>query len=340
MSVFAAQYCDNAGGGGCETFNEETIGQSLCSAPKNNPDSCEMRLVSGDDFACAEKRVGIPTYTSQLTHFEDTQCARGQCDHKNPGIAHRSWPIGSLVEVCKLGNGSPNSCKCTAAIVIDRGPNDGLGARTIDGNIALTQILGLTGTDPAIYMLLKAPGVGKSVQGANDIVLQPVPGGVQGVNNYSPFAGGGNNYSAPGSFSAPAGMSAGGGVQGGQGGSPFANASPVPFSSQKPVSHDILQNLHGGQTPAQQGPPGPSAGDIILQPRVVTHGRPVIVSWTSVNMNATANCQVVQGGQQFAHGAEGSKSFKTAGAGTLTFILQCTTLTGEQFETRDSVRVQ
>jgi hypothetical protein len=97
-------------------------------------------------------------YTKELTTFNDFKCASGMCPNQVLGIAHRTWPLGSKVEVCNSNTG-----KCTApdnpAVVMDRGPGTWLTQRTIDANGLLAAALGLNGRNPATYKLLSVPGV-------------------------------------------------------------------------------------------------------------------------------------------------------------------------------------
>lgn len=140
------------------------------------PDQCEMGVgaqnknCSGGmdksqsyyktDVSCAQKRIGKPTYTAELTSFNDSNCTWGACNNSVAGIAHRVWPPKSKVEVCNLKNG-----RCAVAIVMDRGPNVCLVKRTIDANPALQQALNMVGqTVPATYKLLSAPGVSETSQ--------------------------------------------------------------------------------------------------------------------------------------------------------------------------------
>lgn len=87
---------------------------------------------------------------------------------------------------------------------------------------------------------------------------------------------------------------------------------------------------------------GPSVGFLLVQPRSVQRGTSLLLSWSSVGMDAKNPCQVSYGGATFAIGNEGSKSFPTSGisSGPLTFTLSCTTAGGQQFTQSTSATVR
>ncbi len=128
------------------------------------------------DVSCAQKRIGIVTYTAQMSVFNDAQCTWGPCNNSVPGIAHRTWPPGSKVEVCDL-----KTKICAEAVVMDRGPNVCLVQRTIDANPALEKALKGTGLDPATYKLLSAPGVSETSQpsGPSTVSLDAIKAAAQ-----------------------------------------------------------------------------------------------------------------------------------------------------------------
>jgi hypothetical protein len=103
--------------------------------------------------------IGKTFYTSEATTFNDIQCASGTCPTNQLGIAHRTWPLGSKVEVCNTNNN-----QCAVATVIDRGPAEWLTNRTIDANPALTNAIGLNGKNPATYKLLSVPSVNQTAE--------------------------------------------------------------------------------------------------------------------------------------------------------------------------------
>ena len=115
--------------------------------PARQPGENQMRL--GTNAAAAQGDIGITFFTPELTNFNNQQCANGPCQNSILGIAHRSWPLGSCVDVC-----IPRSNKCAEAIVMDRGPGERLRQRTIDANPALTAQLGLSGIEQATYKLI------------------------------------------------------------------------------------------------------------------------------------------------------------------------------------------
>ncbi len=143
--------------------------------------------------------------------------------------------------------------------------------------------------------------------------------------------------------------------QGIMGQSPYqqSSANSNPFSR-------LISSLSQPQTGAQQGtqpispirptqpiqpilpptPPQPQAS-IIVQPKQVTRGNPIVVSWTSVGMSTSAPCRVTQNGTSLATGNSGSKIIQTTALppGTLTFVLTCSA-SGKEVKQSASASVQ
>lgn len=324
------------------------------------------------DLACAASRVGVPTYTSQLSEFHDeVQCSWGPCNQTTPGIAHRTWPQGSRVEVCNLKNNI-----CSIAIVMDRGPNSSL-PRSIDANAALMKAIHMDdGLVPAVYTLLSAPGVSQTAEPKNapsDVTLETLQAEKSIVGNLGNNAGNPNQYTqvntpyGPGYLGNPTSKPY---YAMQPSGSPYASASPAPISSGSsgggydsspvPVSQQLgtspyssvtgsgstagtqLQNALGQpQAPQQQIIPGaPQVGSIIVQPRVATRSGTVLISWTSLNMRA-GSCKIVLGSETLATGSEGTKTLAAAKfGGTVLFSLVCTKQDGSQFTASDTITVQ
>lgn len=323
------------------------------------------------DIACATSRIGVPTYTSQLSEFHDeVQCSWGPCNQATPGIAHRTWPQGSRVEVCNLKNNI-----CSIAVVMDRGPNSSL-PRTIDANAALMKAIHMDdGLVPAVYTLLSAPGVAKTAEPKNapsDVTLETLQAEKSIVGNLGNNNGNPSQYTqvntpyGPGYLGNPTskpyyGMQSGG--------SPYASASPAPISSgasggytsaPMPVSQQLgtspysavtgsnagtaLQNAispAAAQPPTQQIIAGaPQVGRIIVQPQTVSATGSLVLAWTSLNMKA-GSCAVSLGNQVLASGPEGSKTISAANlGGTVQFSLKCTRQDGTAFQATDTVMVQ
>ena len=283
-----------------------------------------MTVIRGADTSCAVSRIGIPTYTSEITSFNDAVCATGAaCDNATPGIAHRSWPLGSTVMVCKL---SP-TCLCAPTIIMDRGPANYLGARTIDANPGLTQLLGLNGKQPAIYMLLKAPGVSQSVRGADDIHLEPVAG-VQGVNQPGPQPGINGTQSFPPTSQFPQ-----------------QQPMPMPVSNQfqpQPPPPTGTPTSNSTSSPPSQSSVGPPVGMVLAQPTPVIAGRKITVSWTSVHLSDSQPCQIFINDTQFlAQGNEGTRTTDAGpNGGPQKFTMKCTDQKGAAYEQSDTVTVQ
>ncbi len=150
--------------------------------------------------------------------------------------------------------------------------------------------------------------------------------------------------------------------------SPFANVNPVnswfpndnayPVSTGRPTSigYPAGNTLPAAQsslyTPAFSGISGTPASipivpvqpvaTIIVQPKSVTRGNPLTVSWSSVGMSATALCQVAQDATVVGQGNGGSKIVPTGPAtptGTTTFTLTCTAQSGEHIQQSASASI-
>lgn len=113
-----------------------------------------------------------------------------------------------------------------------------------------------------------------------------------------------------------------------------------PFSA----SQQILQNPTQANNNLPTGSGNLYAAKILVQPKNARVGQPVVVSWTSVNMNASATCRVVfdnQGvdsGPVFGVGSEGTKAW-TATAGTHTFDLICLPKNASVFSITESITI-
>lgn len=88
--------------------------------------------------------------------------------------------------------------------------------------------------------------------------------------------------------------------------------------------------------------PIPPSSLFIAQSARVPRGGTTLLSWVSVGMKSDS-CRVTQNGAQFATGNQGSKILSTVStvtAGTLTFALECTSLSGASVRKSLSVIVQ
>src|SRR3989344_480624 len=307
------------------TFNLNPESSSRAVLP---PDFDQMRLCQARG-GCGDfiQHVGKTFYTSQLSWFNDYMCSTGPCDNATPGLAHRSWPIGSVVEVCNQQNGI-----CTNAVVMDRGPNERLNARTIDANPALRSVLQMNGgLVPATYTLLSTPGSSVTAQAPG--LVRPSAEVVA------------NSYVNPSPFDTFASVERGT-LYGPSYGSPFANVSPVPIgypttigaptggytapsqtfpqaqtqqqtfqqtpTAQQPVSQTLSQTPQGQNTTSQpsvaqqlidairgkpatqnvSGTNNPPIATNIVQPKTISRGNSITASWSSIGMKSDSPCQV------------------------------------------------
>ena len=136
----------------------------------------------------------------------------------------------------------------------------------------------------------------------------------------SPFANVSPIYSTPGlgsSSFAPASM------QYTQAPAPYATApvtqpyAGTPVSTQTPVL--------GGQSSGQSGTP---VDQIIAQPKTVSKGSPITVSWSSVGMSTASPCTVLENGSMISSSMnEGFQIVTASTTGTVAFSLSCTAQT-------------
>ncbi len=122
---------------------------------------------------------------------------------------------------------------------------------------------------------------------------------------------------------------------------PIAQMTPPPMSqpaTQPSIGQRISQFLFGNQS-TSTAPTIPPQALLIAQPARVRLGNPVLVSWSSVGMNAQTPCVVTENGQSLAQTNAGSKILQTTllQTGTLSFTLSCTTAAGTQLQQSASV---
>jgi hypothetical protein len=311
------------------------------------------------DAQCSGSRLGIPTYTAELTTYGNTngcsdsssnfsasgveKCASGSCTSFNGqpvlGVAHRTFPFGTRLEVCNLKNQI-----CAIATVVDRGPADYLQRRTIDAYSTLSKALEMNcGTVPASYKVLSGPGIDGEVQPSGPTVagIQAILDAQRNGNGVGP----GMTYTAaqtPFGYGyvgtpPPIGSSAYTGL-----GTPSYN---TPYTQTYPVQTTYPQTTTTNPTPAtgtnSVASPGNPALAIKVWPHSLLHGQTLLVYWTSVNM-AQNSCQVLFQNQLLSSGNEGVKPLKTTSfdPGTLSFTLQCTDQNGQQYSSNDSATLQ
>ena len=296
--------------------------------------------------------IGKTYFTIELTSFRDTMCAGGPCRNNVPGIAHRTWPLGSCVAVCNTRNK-----KCAVSIVMDRGPNSRLGCRTIDANPALQTALEMRGgTVPATYQLLSVPPktceqvgvptinveapphvtVGRQTTPFGTPVMVPRPVGVpfpgsQAQVREEPYcivsteplivypypcssiANRGNILPAPQSV-------------------PSVARAPTSIPTPAPTPPSIIIPPSFGLQPPSPAPRAavPSAALVIAQPSSALRGHPITISWASVGMRSAEPCGVAVNGSILASSNEGTKVMQTTpqSPATLTIVLSCSPQSG------------
>ena len=113
--------------------------------------------------------------------------------------------------------------------------------------------------------------------------------------------------------------------------SPFANLSPVPIGGTAQIGQPTAGTSSNGTTsyaPTSASSTRYFASSIVVQPRVVSSGDTVVVSWTS---GGTSACQIFASSQSIGEGMEGSRTITTSSAPSdtsMTFTLRCRTLQG------------
>lgn len=351
----------------------------------SNAGNCQAGDVTGNprgDTQCASSRIGVAEYTL-LTSFgssgscvdpsDNNRCASGSCTtyQGQPvfGIAHRTFPFGTRVEVCNTKNGV-----CQIATVVERGPNASITRVTVDARAELAQalLMGCNNSTYATYKVLSVPGVSQAAQpsgpaqAAFDKLL--AAGHINGNL--------GNNAGNPGSYTAvntPYGPGYLGNptaqpyyaMQPSGSGSPYASATPVPIAggssatlTQQPVSYvspygsvtgnaatDLQSALvppaqtYQPQQPVVSG--APSVGQLIVQPRVASRFGSVLVSWTSLNMKP-GSCVLSRDSGTIVRGEEGSTLLAASSlpTGAVAFTLTCTVQNGTTFQTSDTITIQ
>jgi hypothetical protein len=269
----------------------------------------------GPDAASAAGDIGKTFFTLEMTSFNDANCGGNACRNDIPGIAHRTWPKGSCVAVCRA-----QTDLCKLAVVMDYGPNTRLGCRTIDANPALQSELRMNPNDtvPATYQLISLPGTKCDVDITGVGITQVGNiGQVQTTYSASPLS------SYPGVSTYPG---IGTGAQPMQ--QPIMQQQPLQqqssTQSQVPVS-SLLQNTGttatgpttGTNIAQDTGTNGPVAMLLFAQKTTVTRSMPISVSWGAVG--AVLTCTLGMGTddtslQRIATGKSGTKIIPTDAA--------------------------
>lgn len=103
-----------------------------------------------------------------------------------------------------------------------------------------------------------------------------------------------------------------------------------------------ITSIRQGSSPTTGSVTIPPTGFVLAQPRVVARGTPVLVSWSSVGMSSQQSCQMARDMSVFSDGNEGSQVLQTSSwsLGAHTFLLSCTTSSGQLFSQSATVTVQ
>ena len=338
--------------------------EQACSL--SNAGNCKAGDVTGNpsgDPQCAESRIGIPTYTTLSTFgslgscvdgADNNRCASGSCisyqGKTTFGVAHRTFPMGTRLEVCNVKNGI-----CSIATVLERGPASYVGKVTVDARVELGQALqiGCNSSAPATYTVLSVPGVAKSVQPTG-----PTTVGIEAIlaaqSNGSGVPVSGMSYSAvntpwgPGYLGTPPPFNSG--AYNSIGTAPQQiqlQPSGISGNSASLATNNSANNTQGsaqvvaGNSNSAPEILGPGSLAILVQPRISAAGSSIIVSWTSVNMKQFS-CDVKRQGQQFAGADHGTKPYRTTtnDSGSVTFTVTCKDLNGIIREATGSAIVQ
>ena len=140
------------------------------------------------------------------------------------------------------------------------------------------------------------------------------------------------------------------------GGSPFGGQQPFgtsPVMPTQPGSPTSPLNVSpssgggsgsggdgsGGSGSSSDGSAGSrAASTIIVQPKSAHSGGTVLISWTSVNMKPS-QCVVTKNDGDFATGNEATKRDTLPDSGTTTYVLTCTTPSGDTAKSSASVTI-
>ncbi len=129
---------------------------------------------------------------------------------------------------------------------------------------------------------------------------------------------------------------------------PVSSQPSTPLQQVQQLATQIQQSIFGAppQAPAPAPTPVQPVASIVVQPKSVTRGNPVIVSWSSVGMQANAPCTVLLGTgsstSTIAQANEGSERIPTdtSTGSTWNVTLQCTSLAGDALSQTVSVSIK
>ena len=181
----------------------------------------------------------------------------------------------------------------------------------------------LTGTDQdawsKIAANMPATQLPNTAPNTSAGALTPMYGSPYSASPYSPISA--TPYSSQGAYAS------------------YGNAAISPTSATSPTSAGsggIVQTDAGG---LYAGTGSRSASTIIIQPQNSKKGAPIMVSWTSVNMQPFS-CKVTKESAEFANGNEATKKDVAPTSGTVAYKLVCTNPAGESAESSASISVQ
>lgn len=367
------------------TAQAQTPGACERACSLSSAGNCQAGDVTGNprgDIQCASSRIGVAEYTL-LTSFgssgscvdpsDNNRCASGSCTtyQGQPvfGVAHRTFPFGTRLEVCNTKNGV-----CQIATVVDRGPNASIPRVTVDARAELAHALLMpcNTSTTATYKVLSVPGVSQAAEPSG-----PAKAAFQALLSAGHINGNlGNNAGNPSAYTAvntPYGPGYLGNptsqpyyaMQPSGSGSPYASATPIPIAggssptlTQAPVSYvspygsvtgnaaTDLQNALQPSAPqptqgAQSVSGAPSVGQIVVQPDATARSGSILIAWTSLNMRA-GSCVVSGDNGPVVHGEAGTTllAANTLPTGSATFTLTCAMQDGTTFQDSDTIRIQ
>lgn len=332
--------------------------ERACS--QSNAGRCAARDVTANpngDQQCASSRIGIVSYT-KLSSFgnagscvdknDNNQCASGSCTswkgETTFGVAHRTFPMGTKMEVCNISNG-----KCAMARVLDRGPASYVTDVTVDARAELALYLGMGCNNKiaSTYKVLEVPGVAQTAEPSG-----PTPVGIEAIlAAQRNGAGVGTNmtYQAAntpwGSGYVGTPPPIGSSAYAGMGAPNYAQTNSTvygqTFASGQGYFDSTGKWVGATSATAGSGTGGKATAGILVQPTSAKRGDVLMVSWTSVNM-LKDTCLLTFQNQEFARGIEGFKVFKTVSSdnGVLAFTLKCQDAAGQQYTSSASSTIQ
>ncbi|MSU73729.1 hypothetical protein EXS56_01160 [Candidatus Kaiserbacteria bacterium] len=337
-------------------------GQGGCYAVSNSYGTFRPCVLTQDQIAQVKGNI-IPQVAS--VYWEGNQRADGRAFNANElGVAHQTLPLGTQVLVY-----NPQTGQAVVATVNDRGPF--VSGRDIDLSRGTANAIGFSGVGSVQTVVLgssmptgtlgqyaSVTDAFQAYQASNGTIAVGdgnIPPGTP--RNTSPFGPGNSAYTNTAS--------------------PFSNLSSAPIAQQAaytpqpsssaqptatPVSQNVTPNVINTQTQgtstqsavakqlqdALQNPDATSVvrqspATVVAQPKEVTRGNPITVSWTSIGMSTDSPCVLRANSTFIAEGNQGAKVVPTTQAtrvGSLIFTLSCTTAAGVTFQRTTAVMVR